>query len=295
MDYLKIDCKDEKFPQKLLQIKNCPKELYIMGDYKLLDKQKIVAIIGSRDCTHYGIGCATEFACELSKQDICIVSGMAIGIDAYSHIGALGNIGKTIAVLGGGFNKIYPKQNEWLFYTILKNGGCVITEYEPNIEADKMNFPKRNRLVSGLSDVVLVVEAEYRSGTSITVNYAKEQNKLICCIPSNIDSSRAIGINTLIKEGVNLVTKPNEIVEMLKNMNESEKTNLENIKENVKRKNVPIEYANIYNLITQTPIHINDICKLSQINTKEVSSILTMLELEDYIEQLPGNKFKIKE
>lgn len=311
MKYTKINYKDPTYPKKLLQIPNYPKELYITGKCDLLNKPSL-AIIGSRNCTEYGRKQATHFAEELSKQNICIVSGLAIGIDASAHIGAVDNIRQNhSSTAAGGFNKIYPKQNEWLFHKILQNGGCIITEYAPNVEADKKNFPKRNRIVSGISDAVLVVEAEYRSGTSITADYAKSQGKTVCCLPSNLDSRCSLGTSRLIQQGAKLITKPSEIIEILENKNENQqkKLNIENINQTTNNsqdnektiskktstKEVPQEYKEIYDQIAIKPAHINDICKASKKTIQEITPILTMLELEELIEQLPGNKFKIKE
>lgn len=290
MEYIKITQKDDIYPKKLLQIKRSPKELYVAGNYELLNEKQSVAIIGSRDCTEYGRKYANYFSEELSKKGICIVSGMAIGIDALAHIGAVENKGRTIAVLGGGFNNIYPKQNEWLFHKILENGGCVITEHAPNVDIDMRNFPKRNRIVSGLSDIVLVIEAEYRSGTSITAGYAKEQGRTVCCIPGNIENGHSIGTNRLIQEGAKLILKPNEIIEILENTNISISENQDKVK-----KEIPKGCEEIYSIIKTSPMHINDICKKTKKNAKEVAQIITLLELEDLVEQIQGNKYKVKE
>ena len=201
--------------------------------------------------------------------------------------------------MGGGFNKIYPKENEWLFHKILTNCGCIISEYPPNVDADKNNFPKRNRIVSGISDAVLVVEAEYRSGTSITAKYAKEQGKILCCLPSNIDNKCGIGTNRMIQEGAKLVIKPNEIVEFLK-CKEIKKENMETNNNTRKQEssqiqNMPKEYEMVYNIIKEKQVHINDICKISKKDILQITPILTMLEIEGYLEQLVGNQFKIKE
>lgn len=290
MEYIKITQKDDIYPKKLLQIKRSPKELYVAGNYELLNEKQSVAIIGSRDCTEYGRKYANYFSEELSKKGICIVSGMAIGIDALAHIGAVENKGRTIAVLGGGFNNIYPKQNEWLFHKILENSGCVITEHAPNVDIDMRNFPKRNRIVSGLSDIVLVVEAEYRSGTSIIAGYAKEQGKIICAIPGNIENGHSIGTNRLIQQGAKLILKPNEIIEILENTNISISENQDKVK-----KEIPKGCEEIYNIIKISPIHINEICKKTKKDAKEVAQIITLLELEDLVEQIQGNKYKVKE
>ena len=311
MEYQKIDCKDDRYPKKLLKIPHYPKELYILGNYELLNRQHTVAIIGSRDCTQYGRKYAYIFANELSKKNICIISGLAIGIDAIAHIGAVENIGKTIAVLGGGFNKFYPKENEWLFHKILENDGCIITEHAQNVEPDKKNFPKRNRIVSGLSDITLVIEAEYRSGTSITAEYAKKQKRIICAIPGNLENSRSIGTNRLIKQGAELVTSPIEVLKILENKElyrnklyikeENQNIKISTRKDKNKKleseqtKEIPAEYEDIYNIIKGKEIHINDICKIAKKSMKEVGVILTMLELKELIEVLPGNEIKVKE
>lgn len=185
---------------------------------------------------------------------------------------------------------MYPIQNEWLFNKILQNNGCIITEYAPNIEADQRNFPKRNRIVSGLSDLVLVVEAEFRSGTSITAGYAKKQKIPVCCIPSNINSRCGIGTNKLIQEGAKLVTKPNEIIELLNNLKEQKEQSIK-----IQSEKLPKEYSEIYQIIKEHEIHINDLCKKSKKTIQELTPILTILEIEDYITSLPGNQFKIKE
>ena len=156
------------------------------------------------------------------------------------------------------------------------------------MEAKKSNFPKRNRIISGMSDVVLVVEAEYRSGTAITAKYAKEQGKTICCLPSNIDSRCGYGTNKLIQEGAKLIIKPQEIINIIENEKSNEIAEQEKLQMNKEQKQ-------IYELISKTPIHINDICKKTGKNIQEISQILTMLELEELIVQLPGNEFKVKE
>ncbi len=180
-----IEITDKEYPKKLLQIKNPPKKLYVEGNSKLLNK-KSIAIVGSRKCTEYGWKQAMRFGKELSQNGICVVSGMAVGIDKAAHIGAKSYKGKTIAVLGGGFKDIYPEENKELFYEIIEQGGCIITEYSPEEKTKSTNFPKRNRIISGLAMGTLIVEAAQRSGSLITARYTKEQKKPIFCIPSNI-------------------------------------------------------------------------------------------------------------
>ena len=246
-----------------------------------------MAIIGSRDCTEYGYRQAVRFSKEVAEQNICIVSGMAIGIDSAAHIGAKCEIGKTVAVLGSGFNNIFPKENEELFYEILEAGGCIISEYAPDVEADSQNFPSRNRIVSGLSDGVLVVEARYRSGTSITARFAKQQGKKIFCIPSNVDSTTGYGTGTLIKEGAKLVLSPQDILEEFGFSLESEVI-IEDESEDIE---VDEEYKCVYNVLSKIPINTNEICKRVNKSIGEVNVILTMLELQGVIKQVGVNEF----
>ncbi len=279
-----INKEDKDYPQKLLQIKNPPKQLYVLGDESLLNKQSI-AIVGSRDCTQYGHEQAKRFAKELAKENICIVSGMAIGIDGAAHIGAKGEIGKTIAVLGCGFNHIFPEENEDLFYEILEEGGCIISEYEPDVEPNSKYFPIRNRIVSGLSDGVLVVEAKKKSGSGITARLAKEQNKKVYCIPSNIDSKNGIGTGMLIQSGAKLVLTPEDIlVDLGKNVTKNE------IVEEV-HVEVEEQYKEVYETLTRVPLNVNEICKRTRKNIIEVNTTLTMLELQGLVRQVGANEF----
>ncbi len=293
----KIDCEGKEYPKKLLAIKNSPKIIYAIGNISLLNSnKKSIAIIGSRDCTEYGRNTAFKFANSLAKAGNTIISGMAIGIDAVSHIGAMEEIGRTIAVLGGGFNKIYPKQNEWLFYEIIKNKGCIISEYEPNEEASSEKFLQRNRIVSGLSDAVLVVEAEYRSGTSVTAKIAKEQNKILFAVPSNLESKNGIGTNKLLQEGAKIAIDYKDIIKELKTKNEKIKSkkmqeNLEIVNENKEYIELKEEYKPIYNLLLSNPKNINELSKMLDVSISKLNSILTFMQIEGIVKQLPGNEF----
>ena len=279
-----IKKEDELYPKKLLNIKNPPEQVYVLGDESLLNK-KSIAIIGSRDCTSYGYEQSKKFAKELAKQDICIVSGMAIGIDSAAHIGSKSEIGKTIAVLGSGFNNIFPKENEELFNEILNQGGCIITEYAPNIKPQSNNFLSRNRIVSGLAEGVLIVEAKYRSGTGITAKYAKEQGKHIFCIPSNLDVSTGVGTGKLIQKGAKLVLSSDDILIEL-GMAVGEEKAVEEIENQVDER-----YKDVYDALTKLPKNVNEICKKTKKNIGEVNVILTMLELQGVIKQIGVNEF----
>lgn len=287
MKEIKIIKKDDKlYPNNLLKIKNPPEQLYVLGDESLLNK-KSLAIIGSRNCTEYGYNQAMRFATEIANQDICIVSGMAVGIDSAAHIGAKMKKGKTIAVLGGGFNNIFPKENEELFYEILECGGCIISEYAPDVKADNKNFPIRNRIVSGLSEGLLVVEARYRSGTSITAKFAKDQGKKIFCIPSNVDSTTGYGTGVLIQKGAKLVLNPNDILKSF-GISAVEEVIVGENETDIK---VNEEYMEVYKTLSKIPINTNEICKITKKAVGEVNVILTMLELQGIIKQVGANEF----
>lgn len=268
---------DVKYPKRLLQIKNAPEKLYVDGDVNLLNQDSI-AIVGTRKYTKYGEECTCKFANELSKKGICIVSGLARGIDTIAHIHSMEQKGKTIAVLGSGFNHVYPKENQFLYTKILENGGCVVTEYPPYTEVDKSKFPKRNRIISGLSIGVLVIEARYHSGTSITANHALKQHKEIFCIPHPIDSPTGYVPNLLIQNGAQLVTSSRDILEYC-NFSEPEALKLSE------------EYETIYNLIGQFAISTNEIARAVQKDVSKVTEILCMLELDGYITSLAGNTY----
>jgi DNA processing protein len=215
-----IKLNDDLYPKKLKQIQNPPLQLYILGDYKILN-QFSLAIIGCRNFSEYGKKMAKELSFKLSKRGINIISGMAKGIDSFAHISSIVAGGKTVAVLGGGFNNIYPRENIELMKEIIKTGGAVVTEYSPNIKPIGTNFPLRNRIISGLSDGVIVIEARKKSGTMITVDYALEQGKEIFALPGNINNPTSQGTNNMIREGAKIITSVEDILEEYRNLKES--------------------------------------------------------------------------
>ena len=201
---------DKNYPKKLNKIFAPPAKLYLLGDDDVLNKPSI-AIIGCRQASDYGKKVAFHFAYELAKKGIVIVSGLARGIDTCAHMGAVRANEKTIAVLGSGFSNIYPKENKQLCKEIIKKGGAILTEYAPDVKPQKIHFPSRNRIISGLSNGVLVVEAKEKSGTLITVDFALEQGKEIYVVPGNITSDNSYGTNELIKQGAKIITKIDDI------------------------------------------------------------------------------------
>lgn len=212
MQIEEINFTSEKYPKQLREIYNPPKKIYAIGNIEILNNLGI-AIVGSRKATEYGKKVALKLSQDLSKNKIVIVSGLAKGIDSYAHIGTLNSKnGKTIAVLGSGIKEIYPKENIELARKIVKNGGCIISEYLPNDKPNKMNFPERNRIISGLSKGIVIVEASEKSGALITADFALEQGREVFAVPGDIYSNTSIGTNKLIQQGAKLVTECEDIL-----------------------------------------------------------------------------------
>ena len=261
------------FPQSLKKIKNPPNKIYVEGNEELLNKNSL-AIVGTRNPTDYGKKMAFNFAKELSNEDICIVSGLADGIDSYAHLGAKSGKGGTIAVLGCGFNHIYPEHNLKLYKEILEEGGCIVSEYEPEEKYMSEYFPARNRIISGLAMGVLIVEGRYRSGSSITARIAIEQNKEVFCIPSNIDSKTGYVPNEYIKNGAQLVTCKEDILEYFP-------------KEKEEMQLTP-EYLEIYKYMSKIPITVDEIARLTDLSTASVNERLMLMEIEGLIKNVSG-------
>ncbi len=306
-----------------------------MGDVSLLNKQSI-AIVGSRDASEYGKKYAALFSSSIANSNVAVVSGLALGIDAIAHEYSMEKQGKTIAVIASGFSHIYPKENIPLYQAILKNGGCIVSEYPSETKPNMQAFPIRNRIIAGLSMAVVVIEAKYRSGSSITAKHAIAQKKELFCLPHSIEDKYGVGCNNLIQKGAKLITKPSELNKYLgtnikdRNIQEvlteagvtqeiviedkmftkqrakkeeietepiSSKEKIEKIKTktNLQRTIVEKEYAPIYKLLSKKTMTNNEIAQKLEWPISHVNQMLTMMEIRGYIEEIPGNEFKIKE
>lgn len=195
---------DKRYPKLLQNLYDRPKSIYALGNIENLNK-KSIAIIGSRECTSYGRKIAQLISYIYAKKGYIIVSGLARGIDASAHIGALLANGKTIAVLGTGLNKIYPYENTQLARKIISSNGTIISEYSLNDKIKRDNFAYRNRIISGLCSDVIVVEAKEKSGALITAEYALQQGKNVYAIPGNVNNPNSSGTNSLIKDGAKIL------------------------------------------------------------------------------------------
>ncbi|QXM06158.1 DNA-processing protein DprA [Crassaminicella indica] len=268
----------KEYPENLKNIYNPPYLLYKKGTILKKDENAI-AIVGSRKASSYGKYVAYKLASDLAKKGIVVISGMAYGVDTMAHKGALEHGGRTIAVLGCGLDTCYPKANYHLMLEIEKSG-AVISEYSIETKPLPGNFPVRNRIISGMSKGVIVVEASINSGSLITVEFALEQGREVFAIPGNINSSLSAGTNKLIKEGAKLVTDIEDVLEEL------------HIEIDEKEENqIPLSAleSKVYNVILdKQPIHIELLLKELSWNVDKVSSIITVLQLKGLVEQLPG-------
>lgn len=279
------------YPDMLKKIRSAPKKIYAIGNISLLN-EKSISIVGSRNSSEYGRKITKSITKDLVQSGIVIVSGMANGIDSVAHKTCLEYGGKTIAVLGSGFRHIFPKENEELFHQIIENDGLVISEYPIDTPVQMKNFPKRNRIISGLSIGLLVIEAAYRSGTSITAKYAKIQERKVFCIPNSIGSKNSYGTINLIQNGAILVRNAQDILKVL---------GMEFLKESntVKFKQLELldeESKEIFNCINKNEsIDAEGISMQTGIDISKVNELVTVLEIDEVIKSVGFNKFKICE
>jgi DNA processing protein len=275
-----ISIEDRNYPKDLKKIKNPPKLLYFRGNFPQ-DKEKLFAIVGTRKCSDYGKTIAFNFAKELSLSNLVIVSGLARGIDTFSHLGTLEGKGRTIAVLGTGLDEksFYPKENLKIAKKILESGGCLISEYPPGQKGTNFTFPQRNRIISGLSLGVLVIEANKDSGALITANFAKLQGKKVFAIPGSIFWKTSKGCHFLIKNGAKLVEEPAEILKELNICQEKKAENFDSF---------TLEEKLILEALKEGPQNIEKIVEKTKIDIQKILSILSIFEIEGKIKNL-GN------
>jgi len=295
---------DDDYPENLKSIYDPPIVLYVKGNLTAQDKLSI-GIVGSRRASFYGLNSAEKFAYELAGLGFTVVSGLAYGIDTQAHKGALKADGRTIAVLGSGLANIYPSENKKLAGQISQSG-AVISEFPLSAAPLPNNFPRRNRIISGLSLGLLVVEAAKNSGALITADFALEQGREVFALPGKIDSGNSFGTNGLIKQGAKLVSNIEDILEEL---NFTEQIALpkeaqgfntlklgdasfsEAEKESSKIGELTSEESNLYNTLSRQPQHLDDIVDKLGLTTAKTLNMLLTLEIKKFIRQFPGKQF----
>lgn len=280
---------DHNYPNRLREVYDKPNVLYTKGKLKKEDNMAI-AIVGSRKSTSYGKWAAEKFSKELTNIGITIISGLASGIDSVAHRTALENNGRTIGVLGNGINVIYPKKNKDL-YSEMEKEGVVLTEFPIGTEPLAYNFPQRNRIISGMSLGIIVIEAQEKSGSLITATHALDQGKDVFALPGNINSLFSKGTNKLIKDGARPLLEIDDILEEIYELKELQNKN------KIKDKLSTLDYSDteikIIELIEKGPTHCDEIVYKTGLNISNVTSILTILELKGIVKELSGGIFTI--
>jgi DNA processing protein len=271
---------DEDYPSLLRQIYAPPPVIYVRGELRPEDEWAI-AMVGTRKSTAYGKHVARMLAQDLARSRVTVVSGLARGIDGVSHHAALDAGGRTIAVLACGLDRVYPPEHRDLAQAIVENG-ALISDYPLGTPPEARNFPPRNRIISGLSLGVVVVEAGSKSGALITVKFAIEQGREVFAVPGNILNRSSAGCNTLIHDGAKMVLDVRDILEEL---------NLTMIEHQAEVRAVlpanPTE-AKLLDLISEAPVHVDEICRQTELPVHQVSSTLAMMELKGMVRQMGG-------
>lgn len=291
---------DSEFPHRLLEIYDPPLCLYVRGDPSILSSPGI-AVVGTRHPTPYGVGMSERLSCDLSARGIIIISGLARGVDTAAHRGAVNAKGRTIAVFGTGVDVVYPRENAKLAEQILSLGGALISEFPIGSFAAPQNFPIRNRIISGLSVGVLVLEAGEYSGTRITARCALEQSREVYAVPGNVTNKLSWGPNTLIKQGAKLVATWEDVWEELPSEvrlkleadrpNESATASMASLFDNAALS--PHE-KKLYALLRQDEMtHIDELVEKVQpaMSSSEMFAALFELELSGKVRQLPGKNY----
>ena len=278
---------DEKYPKCLKEIKNSPKSLYVIGNLPDENK-KTVAIVGARNCSDYGITIAKNIARTLSNNNVQVISGLALGIDTSAHIGALEGSGNTFAILGCGVNICYPTYNFNVYEKIIKTGGGIISELPDGTPPFPYNFPLRNRIISGFSDIVIIVEAQKQSGSLITCEYALEQGKDIFAVPGRVGDLLSVGTNNLIKQGAYMFTSINDIFDRLGVVCDG-KMEIDN------RDIEKLDYFEklVYDNLSYESKHIDELILLTKLTIEKCTNVLMSLQLNGYVESTRTNYYKL--
>ncbi|GJQ64722.1 MAG: DNA processing protein DprA [Melioribacteraceae bacterium] len=277
---------DTNFPDSLKRIYMPPLVLYYIGELKEVD-QTSLAIVGTRMPTNYGKIQAEKLASELAERKITIVSGLARGIDTAAHRGTLNSNGRTIAITGAGPDVIYPHENKKLYHEIAEKG-LILTEFKPGTKPDAQNFPKRNRLIAGLSLGTMVIETRFNGGAMQTAAHALEQNKEVFALPGNINSVMSEGTNRLIQNGeAKLVSNADDIISEL----QGKISPFTKSKPNKVDLDLSMFEAQIYDALSEEPIHIDNIALKTGMNTSECLINLLTMEFKGACRQLPGKTF----
>ena len=293
-----VTWEDPGYPALLKQIADPPLVLYVAGSVEALDRPA-VAIIGTRRPTVYGRDCARRFGYQLASSGYMVASGLALGIDAEAHTGAVQAKGVSVAVLGGALDRLFPKENAGLARAMIECGGAVVSEYPFGRQPDRQTFPMRNRIVSGLSRGVLVVEAPFNSGTMITVSQALDQNRSVMAVPGRIDSPASQGCHKLLREGARLATCADDVIEELQDlmagMRQATKTRPAEPARSAQTERppesvlTPEERAVLVQLGVDG-VSVDEVVRASGLDAGKVNALLVGLQIKRHVRVLPGGR-----
>ncbi len=279
---------EKEYPQKLKNISDSPLGLFYKGNLSNLNSLKHIAIVGTRSATNYGINITKKLSSLLSEQNIVIVSGLASGIDTGAHLGAVKS-GKTAAVVGTGVDYVFPSENKPLAHDITTNGGLILSEYIPETQASPWNFPQRNRIISALSDAVIVIEGDLQSGAMITARFAIKQDKPLFALPGPIDSIQSNGPNILIKSKVaELLTSVDDILEKI---GESRQIKFDLEDKNEKVSGLSEKEKQVYSALSSEPKNFDVLSYELEMEIQDLLKLLSMLELKSIIEKSSEGKY----
>jgi DNA processing protein len=273
---------DEDYPERLKNIPDSPNVLFIKSQLSVkqinrLTLRKIIGVVGTRKITHYGEEITAQLTSSLVMTGFTIVSGMALGVDGVAHGTTINCGGTTIAVLGAGVEIVYPPQHNDLYNSILEHGGVILSEVAPEKLVIRGVFPARNRIISGLSEAIIVTEGAIDSGSLITARAALEQGREVFSVPGQINSPMAEGTNSLLKQGARLVTSVEDILESLGYS--SNLTNLTNLNGKILPKGDTLEEQTIIDLLSAEPLEFDELVKRSDFSPAQVGSILSVMEI----------------
>jgi DNA processing protein len=286
MKIYRLKPNQESFPENLKQIPYSPKSIYVVGDASILSYEPLISMVGSRKVTSYGRLVTEKLASELAGQGIVTVSGLALGVDSICHRASIRAGGKTIAVLPCGLDRVYPTSHQNLAQEIVETGGALISEYPEGTPPLRQHFIARNRLVSGISDALIITESAIKSGTLHTAKFALEQNKVVMAVPGNINSTNSEGTNNLIKTGAIPVTKNQDVLEAIGYTFKSK------LSDRTLTANTPEEYL-ILSLIQKGSRDIEELLDFSNLSPSLFNQTLTMLELSGRIKSAGAGKWDL--
>jgi DNA processing protein len=286
---------DEAYPDRLRSLPDPPPALYVRGRLETL-KPPAIAVVGSRLSTVYGLGVARSLAGDLVRAGLCVVSGLARGIDTAAHEGSLSAAGRALAVLGTGHDTVYPKENEGLQRRILEAGGVILTEFPPGTPPHPRNFPQRNRVIAGLAWGVLVVEATERSGSLITARFAAETGREVFAVPHNLTSRTGIGPNSLIQRGAKLVLQVSDILEELpEGIRAALQPEATDGGDDPETPDLPEESRRILaHLVPDAGRSVDTLCAATGLPAAEVLARLFELQMGGHCVELPGMRYALQ-